>query len=76
MGHLLLVLRAPLILGRAGHGVLGQLLEDLAGEAVDDEASRPVGHPVDPDDQPARGEPAEVVVALDQSDLGAEPSRR
>jgi hypothetical protein len=56
--------------------VLGQLLEDLAGEAVDDEASRPVGHPVDPDDQPARGEPAEVVVALDQSDLGAEPSRR
>ena len=68
--------RAPLLLGRAGDGVGRQALEDLRGEAGDDLAPFPVAHPVDPDDEAAGGEPAEVVVALDERDLGAEPARR
>ena len=68
--------RAPLLLGRAGDRVGRQALEDLRGEAGDDLAPLPVAHPVDPDDQAAGGEAAEMVVALDERDLGAEPARR
>ena len=73
---LLGLLRAPLLLGCAGDRVGRQALEDLRGEAGDDLAPLPVAHPVDPDHQAAGGEAAEVVVALDQRDLGAEPARR
>ena len=68
--------RAPVLPGRAGDGVGRQAVEDLRGEAGDDLAPFPVAHPVDPDDEAAGGEPAEVVVALDEGDLGAEPARR
>ena len=68
--------RAPLLLGRAGDRVGGQALEDLRGEAGDDLAPLPVAHPVDPDDEAAGGEAAEVVVALDERDLGAEAAGR
>ena len=39
---------------------------DLLGEAADHAAAFPVGHAVDPDHQPAGGQAAEVVVALEQ----------
>ena len=68
--------RAPLLLGRARDRVGRQALEDLRGEAGDDLAPLPVAHPVDPDHEAAGGETAEVVVALDERDLGAEPARR
>ena len=68
--------RAPLLLRRAGDRVGRQAVEDLRGEAGDDLAPLPVAHPVDPDDEAAGGEAAEVVVALDERDLGAEAAGR
>ena len=68
--------RAPLLGRWAGDRVGGQAIEDLRAEAGDDLVALPIGHAVDPDDQAAGREPAEVVVALDERDLRAEPPRR
>src|SRR5919198_4679094 len=72
MRHRLGIGRAPLLGRGAGDGVLGEAVEDLRREAGDDLLALPVAHPVDPDDQAAGGEAAEVVVALDERDLGAQ----
>jgi hypothetical protein len=52
--------------------VLGKAVHQVLGEPTNDVAPRPVAHAVDPDDEPAGGEAAEVIVALDQEDIGAE----
>ena len=37
-------------------------VEHILGEALDDQLAFPVGHPVDPDDEAAGGQPAQMVV--------------
>ena len=68
------ILGAPVGARRSHHRVLGQAIEDIVGDAGDDLAAAPVRHAIDPDDQAAGRQAAEMVVALDQHDLGAEAS--
>ena len=65
--------RSPVGARRAEDGVLRQAVENVAGEAGDDLPPVPVGHAIDPDNQPAGRQPAEVVVALDEHGVGAQP---
>src|SRR5438067_1459195 len=48
-----------------------QAIENFVGEAADDLAPLPVRHAVDPDDQAAGGEATQVVVALQQNNIGS-----
>ena len=41
-------------------------MQQLGADAGDDQPAVPIGHPIDPDDEPAGREPGEVVGALDQ----------
>ena len=68
------ILRAPVGALRALDRVLGQTLHQLVGDATDDVPAGPVGHAVDPDDEAAGRKPAQVIVALDQQHVGAEPA--
>src|SRR5581483_5948622 len=68
--------RAPELAGRAGDRSGRQAVEELLPDPGDHLPALPVGHPVDPDHEPARREPAEVVVALDERHLRAEPQGR
>ncbi len=61
---------------RAGHRLLRQARQDLLGEAADDKAAVPIRHTVDPNDEAAGGQPAEVVVPLQQHHAGAKPRCR
>ncbi len=63
--------RSPQLGLRPGDAFGRQPVENRFGEAADHADAVPVGHPVDPDDQPAGGEAAEVVVALEQHDVRA-----
>ena len=65
------VLRAPVGARRAGDRVGRQAVEQFFGEAADHRHALPVGHAVDPDHEAAGRQPAEVVVALEQGDVGA-----
>ncbi len=55
---------APQPARRTGDGVLRQAIEQVVGDAADHLLSGPVGHAVDPDDQSAGGQAAEMVVPL------------
>jgi hypothetical protein len=59
-------------LRRARDRVGRQAREYLLSEAADHELAFPVGHPVDPDHETAGGEAPQVVVALEQDDVGAD----
>ena len=52
--------------------LLGQAVHQVLGEPTDNVPTRPVRHAVDPDDEAAGGEAAQVIVALDQQDVGAQ----
>jgi hypothetical protein len=59
-----------------GEGSRGQPVKQLGPDAGDDRGACPVGHPVDPDHQPARREATEVAVPLDEGHPLAEAARR
>ena len=62
--------------GGPGDRVLRQPVEQFVGDAADDQLAGPVGHAVDPDDEAAGGQAAQMVVALQQHDVGAGPRGR
>jgi len=66
---------APVGARRAGDGVPRQPVEQFGGDPLDDPPAGPVGHAVDPDHEPAGRQPAEMIVPLDQHDVGTRPSR-
>ena len=76
VGDLVGIGRSPQIGPGARDGVLGETVEQLGPDARDDLGALPVGHPVDPDHETARGEAAEIAVALDDGDPLPEAPRR
>jgi hypothetical protein len=65
------ILRAPIFARGTGHRFGRQAVEQFLREAADHQLALPVGHAVDPDHEAAGGQPAQVVVALQQHDVGA-----
>ena len=74
--HLPGVGRAPQLRAGPGEGSLGQPVQQLGADSGDDRGAFPIGHPVDPDHQPARREATQVAVPLDKGHPLAEPPRR
>jgi hypothetical protein len=56
--------------------ILRQPLYEFVRQTPDDLPAGPIRHTIDPDDEAAGGESAQVVVALDQQYVGAKPRRR
>lgn len=65
------IVRSPFLRLGPGDLVAGQARQQLFGDTADHVPTLPVAHPVDPDDKAASREPAEMIVALQQHDVGA-----
>ncbi len=76
VGRLGRLARAPVGGIGTSQPFLGHAIQHVFGEAPDHLPTGPVGHPIDPDDEAAGGEPAQVVVPLQHHHVGAGPRRR